>query len=118
MSKEPKKKPGEMAIKRAKHLARARTDQALKDLKEGKRVTIKAFDNATGEWVIATVDPIAEEDNVTYDNKYLVIAGRIPQIGNPIIKDGKVYLGSGVGYYLTEVNFRGYVVSTRSIKGN
>lgn len=118
MSKEPKKKPGEMAIKRAKHLARARTDKALKDLKEGKRVTIKALDNATGEWVIATVDPIAEEDYITYDNKYLVIAGRIPQVGNPNDKDGKVYLGSGKGYYLTEVDFYGIVISTKPIKRN
>lgn len=28
-----------MKIKRAKHLARARTDKALKDLKEGKNVS-------------------------------------------------------------------------------
>lgn len=118
MSKEPKKKPGEMAIKRAKHLARARTDQALKDLKEGNRVTIKALDSATGEWVIATVDPFAEEDHITYSERYLVIAGRIPQIGNPNDKDGKVYLGSGKGYYFTEVSFRGQVVSVKPIKGN
>lgn len=107
-----------MAIKRAKHLARARTDKALKDLKEGKRVTVKALDSASGEWVIATVDPIEKEDNITYDKKYLVIAGRIPQIGHPHDKDGKVYLGSGKGYYLTEADFRGHVVSTKPIKGN
>lgn len=118
MSKEPKKKPGEMAIKRAKHLARARTDNALKDLKEGKRVTIKALDSETDQWVIATVDPIEEEDNITYDKKYLVIVGRIPQIGHPHDKDGKVYLGFGKGYYFTEADFRGYVISTRPIKGN
>lgn len=107
-SKQSRKRPGEFQVQRRKHLARAATDLALKHLRAGLSVTLKALEASTGKWVLASVAPLVEDEEPS--GLVFLIAGRIPQVGIPYDKDGRCCLSADKRYPWTEVDIRGRVV--------
>jgi len=104
--REPAKKPGEAKVQRARHLARARTDDALKRLEMGEAVEMRAFEPWGGGWLWVKVAPLSSPER----GKALAIVARIPQVVDIYYKDGRIVHTMGASHYADDVSIRGVVV--------